>query len=92
MLAAAGQCRDAIGAVEASAAVPVLIGNAYRGVNTDIEPIKHTVQVAESIASGSLPEKAVQWLLCREYETRLTDLRSWLGGANACAANIRRTR
>src|SRR5579862_245031 len=78
MLAAAGQCRDAVAAVEAAAAIPALIGSTYRGVKTDTEPIKHTVQIAESITSGSLPEKAVQWLLCREYGARLTDLRSWL--------------
>ena len=50
MLAAAGQCRDALSAVEAAAVVPTLIGNTYRGVNTDIEAVKHTVQAAESIA------------------------------------------
>jgi very-short-patch-repair endonuclease len=88
MLAAAGQCRDAMAAVEAAAAIPALIGSTYRGVKTDTEPIKHTVQIAESITSGSLPEKAVQWLLCRDIGARLTDMRSWLGDANACGANL----
>lgn len=88
MLAAAGQCRDATAAVESAAAIPALIGSSYRGVKTNIEPIKETVQIAESITSGSLPEKAVQWLLCREYRARLADLRSWLGDANACGANL----
>jgi len=70
ILEAAGECRRAIAAVQAAADVPALIGAAYRGVETDIEPIKDTVRFAGSIAS-SLPQKAVQWLLCREYGTRL---------------------
>ena len=88
-MAAAGQCRSAISAVQGAADLPALIGAAYRGVNTDIEPIKYTVQFAESIASGNLPQKTAEWLLCRDYGTRLADLRMWLGGAQDCAARLR---
>jgi hypothetical protein len=88
ILAAAGQCRDAMASVDAASAVSALIGNSWHGVNTNVESIKHTVQVAESIATGSLPGKAILWLLCRDYATRLTDLRSWLGDANAFGANL----
>ena len=55
ILTAAGRCRSAMTAIQATAAIPELIGSAYCGVNTDIEPIKLTVLFAESIASGSLP-------------------------------------
>lgn len=88
ILAAAGQCRCAMSAVEGAAELPALLGGAYRGVNTDIEPIKHTVQFAASIASGSLPQKAVQWLLCREYGNRLAEFCACLRGAHDCGERI----
>jgi hypothetical protein len=88
ILVAAGQCRTAMSAVQGAADVPALIGAAYRGVNTDIGPIRHTVQFAESVASDSLPRKTAEWLLCPEYGSHLTDLRTWLGGAGDCAAKL----
>jgi very-short-patch-repair endonuclease len=88
IMAAAAQCRGAMSNVQNASSVPGLVGAAYRGVNTDIEPINHTVQFAESIASGILPQQTVQWLLCREYAGRLTDLRTWLSGARHCAAKL----
>ncbi|MGA3241825.1 MAG: AAA domain-containing protein [Bryobacteraceae bacterium] len=88
ILAAAGQCRDAISVVQSAAGVPALLGAAYRGVNTEIGAIRNTIQFAESIASGSLPLKAVEWLLCPEYGSRLTDLRMWLAGAQHCRGRL----
>lgn len=89
ILAAAEQCRDAISAVEGATDVPELVGAAYRGVDTDAGPLRHTVRFAESIASGRLPQRTAEWLLCPEYGSRLVDLRTWLGGANECATRFR---
>jgi hypothetical protein len=44
---------------------------------------------AQSVASGNLPQKAVQWLLCRDYGTHLTQLREWLESAQECGGRIR---
>jgi hypothetical protein len=88
ILSTAGQCRRALAAVQAPGDIPSLLGDAYRGIDTDISPIQHTIQFAESIASGSLPEKAVQWLLCREYGTRLGELRAWLREGEACGKQL----
>jgi very-short-patch-repair endonuclease len=88
ILAVAGQCRSAISAVQGAADVPALIGAAYRGVNTDVEPIRNTVWFAESVASGKLPQKAAEWLLCPDYGNRLADFRSWLGSARDCATRF----
>jgi very-short-patch-repair endonuclease len=89
ILITAGKCRGALAAVEAAAELPALLGAAYSGVNTDVGPIKDTVRFAEAVASGRLPHKAVQRLLCREYGSRLTELRAWLSDAHACGENIR---
>ena len=89
ILKAAGQCCSAVTAVQGFGELPALIGSAYRGVNTDVEPVKHTVRFAQSIASGSLPHKAVQWLLCRDYGTHLAQLRTWLDSARECGERIR---
>lgn len=88
VMTAAAQCRGAMAAVQNAAGVQALVGAAYRGVNTDIEPIRNTVQFAQSIASGTLPSHTVQWLLCREYVSRLADLRTWLDGARNCAGKL----
>ena len=85
---AAAQCRTAIANVQSNPGLAALIGPSFRGVNTDIEPIRHTVKFAETIASGSLPQQTVTWLLCPEYGARLTDLRTWLTGAAECATKL----
>jgi len=90
MLAAAGQCRDAKAAAEAGEGAAELIGQAYHGINTQIEPIRRTVCFAETVASGGLPEKAVQWLLCRDCESRLAEIRARLGDAHACGMTFHR--
>ena len=89
ILRAAGQCRSALAAVQAASELPALIGSAYRGVNTDVEQIIHTLQFAQSITSGKLPPRTVEWLLCRGYRANLAQLRTWLDGAMECAERIR---
>lgn len=52
----AGECRQATAAIQADTDLPAILGDAYRGVTTGIEPIEHTVQFAASVASGTLPQ------------------------------------
>ena len=87
ILEAARQCCDAMTAVQADGP-PRLLGNAYRGINTAIEPIKYTVQFAKTVATGNLPRPTVEWLLHREHEGRLQDLRTWLRAVADCARSI----
>ena len=89
ILAAAGQCRRAMDAVQTSSELPALIGGAYRGINSDIERIKHTVRFAETIASGALPQKTVEWLLSPECGTRLAELRACLNDARDCGGKLK---
>ena len=88
IMTAAAQCRIAMAAAQAAERVPALLGAAYRGVNTDIEPVRRTVRFAQTIASGSLPAPAARWLLCPEYAGRLADLRAWLTGARSCGGKL----
>jgi very-short-patch-repair endonuclease len=88
ILATAEMCRSATSAVQTASELPALIGGTYRGLDTDIEPIKHTVEFAESVASGTLPQKAVQWLLCPEYGARLRELRAHLNDAHDCGKTL----
>jgi very-short-patch-repair endonuclease len=89
ILVAAGECRSTMVAVQAASELPALIGDTYCGVNTHIGAIKLTVQFAQSIASRTLPQKAIQWLLCPEYATRLTQLRACLNDARDCGEKLR---
>jgi len=43
---------------------------------------------ADSIASGSLPQKASEWLLCKDYAARLTELRTTLTAAHDCGERL----
>jgi hypothetical protein len=84
-LAAAAQSRGAISSIEDAKAVPELLGDAFDGVSTNLGALGATLQFAESVASGALPPKTADWLLCNEYHSRLTQLRGWLTGAHTCA-------
>ena len=85
---AIGQCHGARTAVQGAGKLPALLGSAYRGVNTDVEPVKHTVQFAQAV-SCNLPEKAVQWLLCADCGAHLEQLRVWLETVQACGRKTR---
>jgi len=89
IVASATECHRALAAVQSANDLPALLGEAYRGVHTDIEPIRHTLAFANSVASGILPPQTAKWLLCPQHNSRLTDLRSWLTGAHNCSTRIR---
>ncbi len=89
ILAAVGQCCRAMGSVQTTSELPALIGGAYRGLNSDIEPIKHTVRFAAAVSSGALPQKAVEWLLCPECSVRLAELRSYLNDVHDCGEKLK---
>jgi very-short-patch-repair endonuclease len=78
LLAAGGECRRALLEIERATEIHQVVGDTYKGVHTDIGPIKATVQFAESVSANSLPQKAGDWLLNPEYESRSNQLRSWL--------------
>jgi very-short-patch-repair endonuclease len=75
LIAAALECRRAIQGVTDDKSLVNLLGADFKAMDTDIAPIKATVQFASSIAH--LPAKAVAWLLDRQYEQRLEQLRVW---------------
>jgi very-short-patch-repair endonuclease len=85
ILSTAGHCRASLASVGTNRQVAQLLGDAFQGTSTAVEPIGNTVRIAESIASGALPKRTAEWLLCHEYQSRLILLRSWLTDANRCA-------
>lgn len=86
---AAGHCCAAMCANQGSSELSALLGSAYRGVHTDVVPVKHTVQIAEAVASGDLSPKTVHWLLCPDYRMHLEQLREWLQTVLKCGETIR---
>ena len=52
-LATAGQCHNEIAAVHDSIELPTLLGAAFRGVDTNLEPVKNTLHCAQSIDRAS---------------------------------------
>ncbi len=88
ILAASRQCREARAAADAATHARALIGQADRGVDTEIEPVRRTLQFAEAIIAGGLPERTVERLLNRDCEIHLADLRARLGDAQTCGANL----
>lgn len=84
-LALAAKCRASLSAVEHDAQMQNLLGRYFRGLNTDLEPIKETVRVAELLTSGTIPDKTAVWLMCSEYRSRVARMRGWLSEAQQCA-------
>jgi very-short-patch-repair endonuclease len=74
-LATARDCVAFQNAVQDDTSAHTLLRGAYRGIDTDADAVRHTVAFAEAIASGRLPQKTAQWLLCPDYLTRLSQLR-----------------
>jgi hypothetical protein len=89
--AAARRCRDQQAAIASDAEVHELLGDTYRGIETDLEAIKRTVKFAHGIASGSLPSITVEWLLSNQYDERLRELRSLLTHAEDYAKTLKNT-
>jgi very-short-patch-repair endonuclease len=90
VISAAKQCVAATDAIQKAVDIPTLVGASYLGVNTDTAPIKNTVQFAETIASGNLPQKTIQRLLCADYRDRIRELRAMLTGASECSRELQR--
>jgi very-short-patch-repair endonuclease len=89
ILATAVQCHNSIQSIQTNSRLPPLIGGAYRGVNSDVEPIKHTVRFAEAVTSCSLPKKTTQWLLCPECLPHLEVLIGYLNQIRDCGLQLK---
>lgn len=87
-LARARDCVNSRNAAQDATSVHTLLGNAYRGLDTDSDAVRRTVAFAEAIASGRLPQKTAQWLLCPDYVDRLSQLRAFLQDAQDCGLRI----
>lgn len=83
-------CRNAIVSVQGVSELAELIGPSFRGINTNVEPIKNTLRVAESIVLGPLPRKAVEWLLSADHEARIGRLRTWLAAGKELGLTLLR--
>ncbi len=89
ILSAVRDCRKAQSRFESATDLHQHLGDAYRGAETDVEPIKRTVTFASSVAFHTLPRQTTEWLLCKEYDSRLRELRISLSTAAECAAKLR---
>jgi hypothetical protein len=87
-LSRARDCVNSRNAAQAASRVHRLLGSAYRGLDTDSDAVRRTVAFAEAIASGPLPQKTAQWLLCPDYLKRLAQLRASLQDAQNCGMRI----
>jgi hypothetical protein len=87
LLMSAKQCIADMTSVE-TVELAALIGDAYRGVDTDILPLKRTLQFVESAVSGNLPAKTAEWLLREDYQSRLEMLSAWLSIAADCGSKL----
>lgn len=86
---AARACGKAQSRFESATDLHQYLGEAYTGAETDVEPIKRTVAYARFITLLTLPRPTVEWLLCKEYDSRLRELRISLTTAAEYAAKLR---
>ena len=68
--------------------VQQLLRSAFAGVNTDLSPLRATVDFAEAVSNSGLPEETKQWILCNECVTHLERMRSWLSEAHALGGKL----
>jgi hypothetical protein len=78
LLVAADRYGTMVERVSTNVSAREVLGAQFNGIETDLGPIGQAIGFAERVASGSLPKKARDWLLCDDYAARLNDLRTWL--------------
>ena len=69
------ECRNA---VQKESETHRRLGHSYDGLGTNVTSIRATLQFANAIDTGGLPEGTVAWLLGEDCIARLHDLRDWL--------------
>jgi hypothetical protein len=84
ILSAAERCRTLASRVESNDQVKEILGGFFAGPATDLGPVKATLQVADTITSGIVPQRAVEWLMCPDYRSHLAQLSRWLTDADRC--------
>ena len=65
-----------------------LLGAQFKGTETEVEPIKQALAFANCVSNGKLPECAAQWILCSEFSTRISQLRSCLARIASCREKL----
>jgi superfamily I DNA and/or RNA helicase/very-short-patch-repair endonuclease len=87
LLAAAESHGAAFARVSANDAARELLGIHFNGIETDVGPVKNTLDFAGCLA-GNFPRKAADWILCDDYVARLEQLRTWLIQTVTCSETL----
>ena len=77
-LKAADRYRTAVGRIESQGTVRSLLGESFKGLRTDLDPIEQAAGFAERLGDAGLPAEAVTWILSENQRERLIRLRLWL--------------
>jgi very-short-patch-repair endonuclease len=88
LLTTASEARYERSRIEGDQFAPRVLGADFKGVSTDVTPLRLTVKFADAIASNTLPQTAIDWVLCDDYESHLAQLRTWFTSARALLSTI----
>jgi very-short-patch-repair endonuclease len=91
VLVAAEQYGLSVRHISARDSVRSLLGDGFKGMQTDLEPVEKAVEFAERIALGVLPAKTAGWVLSENQRSRLHQLRHWLSETASSLSVLRGT-
>lgn len=87
LLGTAERVDEAAATLEKNFQARALLGSMYRDLDTNVESVNCTVNLAAALDSGALPKAVSKWLLCDQYSARVRELKAQL----EAAARISRT-
>jgi hypothetical protein len=85
LMSAADQVEQAMAALDSNDQARAVLGLLYRGMETNLEPVKGSLKLAEAFDHEKFPRRAVSWLLCEEYPWRLQELKRQLEASGRIA-------
>ena len=88
LLKTAESHRASIARIESHTRVHQILGSSYSEIDSDLRPVEAAVRFAERITKSAIPGAAAQWLLCDEYQSRLSQLCQWLEQAAQAGRDI----
>jgi hypothetical protein len=77
-----------IARIESHAHVRQLLGDDFQGLDSNLKSTEASVRFANSLVRATIPQEATEWLLCEDYQSRLTQLRHGLEQAAYAGRDI----
>lgn len=89
ILATARECCAIQARITSATSIHEILGDAYEGIETNIDSIRNTLNFAALITSQALTAETMKWLLCADHASHRRDLCVWLSTLAECGNTLK---